>query len=1259
MCRVLILDDEDYSAESVQLTLQRDDEICSDICLNSRDALQAARNGVASGKPYDIFLIDQRLREVKDGIEIMLDLKKISPSSDAIIFTGFEDPEDGIRAYNAGAYRYLSKPLNSEELIFVLNALRQTRREKVERHWQTVFSEMMEKALSGSFGAVARIVLDCSLKLGFERAHLFWVPTKEDLSRQKNWMIGIDNAGEGRVTDFSGKRFKLKWLHHQHDAIIIHNLPEEIRTQVEGMGYPIPKGEWAVLPLWNGQTLRGALTLDFWQNDRGLSKHEISLLNFFARQVAVVLQHASVNSREKKVKEETEIISKIGRQVSTRAATENLSLLLEQIRDEMGQLVDVSNLAIFLYKEDLKELDFELLYENGKRKRGVRRPIKNGLEEHMLALKQEVFIPNQVKEYLVNNHLEKKGETASSWLGVPLQVGGKIIGGMVIQKFKDRKKFLPRDLQILRAAADQVAGAIQISSYSKEEQAETRSIKLLQRANMEMLQIARRSAREFWLTVLTLATSSFGLGFNRALLFLTYENRRFLRGEAGIGTEVNDDAHRDWERDEKRKYDFDAYLRDLEKGRIHISPFQAIVETINIPLNGEQDLIHAVLQGETKILQEAEIQSRLPPEIAGRFNLSTCAIAPLRAGNKVLGLVIVDNKHNQNIIDEKSKFRLLSLLDNAGLVWETVQQTEKSDKLLNATHEILATTSHQRLPETLSMICKAARKFCEADWAIIYTIRRGKTPVEFDLNKVGYDGNLHSPGNELISEQPRVSGVSSHVLRKGELVINNVDEPPAGIGRLKLSEHHFIKHEGVKALAGVMVHDPYAPKEPLGVLYLDYRKKHDFSETEKQYVRSFASLAAIAITRAQREDEQRQHKLLDTSLRVSKNINAAKGMEETLSNVLEILQTLFENTTSCILLYDEDEKALKFAPETLRYYQIKNPRLANFQSFPIYQTTSGSIACKVARMALEKKAIAPLNVPDVKVDPDYLPLNPRTRSELCVSLMDSQGRLLGVLALENMHRNFFDKDDVELVEAVAHQLGVAIEQAQRSEQLQFASSVSTMTVWAADLAHDINNEVGKIRGLAYLIQETAEDNTKIITYAEQIEESAKMLSSAGPWSTKNKQTLVLDRALKGFLEELTQQRGIGLEMNFSTKGVQVNANPAEFKRVIRHLIRNSAKAMQQEPEPRIVVTTRLIEEGQVEILFQDFGPGVDEKVRSRIFQVPISTKGRGGYGLMLTRQMVEDMGGKIKLLANEGKTGAVFSIKLPVINFTERSEHER
>jgi signal transduction histidine kinase len=89
--------------------------------------------------------------------------------------------------------------------------------------------------------------------------------------------------------------------------------------------------------------------------------------------------------------------------------------------------------------------------------------------------------------------------------------------------------------------------------------------------------------------------------------------------------------------------------------------------------------------------------------------------------------------------------------------------------------------------------------------------------------------------------------------------------------------------------------------------------------------------------------------------------------------------------------------------------------------------------------------------------------------------------------------------------------------------------------------------------------------------------------------------------------------------------------------------------MSKLPEKKILIRTKPIDSTWVEIQFQDFGPGMSAAIRTSILQRQITTKGQGGFGLLLTRQMIENMGGKIRLLSSDPESGTTFSIKLPKV----------
>ncbi len=79
---------------------------------------------------FEIILIDQNLPD-RDGIELAREISRLSPSSKMIFITAFPEIKKAVEAIKAGAFDYLTKPLDLEELNLVLQ--RATQLEELER----------------------------------------------------------------------------------------------------------------------------------------------------------------------------------------------------------------------------------------------------------------------------------------------------------------------------------------------------------------------------------------------------------------------------------------------------------------------------------------------------------------------------------------------------------------------------------------------------------------------------------------------------------------------------------------------------------------------------------------------------------------------------------------------------------------------------------------------------------------------------------------------------------------------------------------------------------------------------------------------------------------------------------------------------------------------------------------------------------------------------------------------------------------------
>lgn len=111
LSRILIVDDESSLRTALFRVLDRQGH--SVITANK---VEEARMLCQGDQTIDLALVDLNLPD-GDGIELMSHLKEIYPNCEVIILTGHGTIESAIRATQNGAFHFITKPFNMEELL--------------------------------------------------------------------------------------------------------------------------------------------------------------------------------------------------------------------------------------------------------------------------------------------------------------------------------------------------------------------------------------------------------------------------------------------------------------------------------------------------------------------------------------------------------------------------------------------------------------------------------------------------------------------------------------------------------------------------------------------------------------------------------------------------------------------------------------------------------------------------------------------------------------------------------------------------------------------------------------------------------------------------------------------------------------------------------------------------------------------------------------------------------------------------------------
>ena len=128
----------------------------------------------------------------------------------------------------------------------------------------------------------------------------------------------------------------------------------------------------------------------------------------------------------------------------------------------------------------------------------------------------------------------------------------------------------------------------------------------------------------------------------------------------------------------------------------------------------------------------------------------------------------------------------------------------------------------------------------------------------------------------------------------------------------------------------------------------------------------------------------------------------------------------------------------------------------------------------------------------------------------------------------------------------------------------------------------------------------------------------------------------------GRLQELMNHPSIRFSWG---SGMTLIADEALLTLVLTNLIRNACEAPAGQPEAEVHIMASEAD-GNPYVMVSDNGPGIPEEIREEIFLPFYTTKQEGtGIGLCLSRQIMRQHGGDLKLLPTHGQ-GAAFMVIL-------------
>lgn len=316
----------------------------------------------------------------------------------------------------------------------------------------------------------------------------------------------------------------------------------------------------------------------------------------------------------------------------------------------------------------------------------------------------------------------------------------------------------------------------------------------------------------------------------------------------------------------------------------------------------------------------------------------------------------------------------------------------------------------------LNRIVESAIQVVSGSSAVIYMYDEANR--SFDPATRVSAGELSPP---VPGDEPRPDGMGSRAIEQRRRILSYEE--------LDLEIHPIKVQAGARAVACFPL---VVAEEVVGALYVYLHEDRPFSRLELLMLDNFVNQAAMAIYQTRRlslaqQDLARKEEELSRLRRAGLLISSRLRLEETLEAILQMALEVTNAHYGIFRLVDKTGQYLMtraFAGE-----HLARPRVE------VLPVESNSIMGWVAR---QRQAV---RISNLSVGPWadlYYPLDAdlEMRSELAVPLIGASGRLEGVLNLESPQVGAFSEADSHLLQSLATQAVIAIQEARLLDALQ-------------------------------------------------------------------------------------------------------------------------------------------------------------------------------------------------------------------------------
>ena len=429
-----------------------------------------------------------------------------------------------------------------------------------------------------------------------------------------------------------------------------------------------------------------------------------------------------------------------------------------------------------------------------------------------------------------------------------------------------------------------------------------------------------------------------------------------------------------------------------------------------------------------------EVEATFPGLLPGwSQGLRSFLAAPLISHNEVIGVLWIGSRSEAAYAERHTELAMRVAAQIAGGIansqlYEEIQRFYEQE---------------QRRADQFRMIGEVGRRISsilEIDeiLATIGELRSGW--LGYEMTSVGIVENselvfptaanpqISAPVRRSLSDDDENRGITGLVASTGQpIIVPDVEKEPRYLG--------ITEEPDARSSVTVPIS---AGGQTFGVLHTQSRRHNAFDEADQVVLQALAQEIGIAVENARLFQEQQERaEFFRVVAQLSSRMSSNLDLEEVLSQTAGMIQETFGYYHVGIGLIEGDEVVYKFgagAPSDNPTFRFDPARL---------KIGSEGLTGWVANSG------APLLVPDVSADPRYVAMrHVNTRSELTIPIR-AKGDVIGVLDLQSDNIGDFDEGDLVMLQSLANEAGIAIENARlfeaerrRNEQMAAINGVA-------------------------------------------------------------------------------------------------------------------------------------------------------------------------------------------------------------------------